>query len=375
MRAVYLVRHGRPALPDGVPRCLGRLDLPLSPEGEAQGSALRRFFAQIPVLHCFTSPLARCVRTAELAGCPDAVACPGFAEVDTGAWDGLPFSDIRRRWPEEHRLRGLDPLGTPPPGGESLAKCRARAAEAFARIRAELPPGSLAVFGHSGTGRMLASALTGMPGERALELELRYGGILMLLLPDRTEPALLGPSAPPEGLPDQVPDGDRCRALLAECGTPERAAAHCEAVAELAAELCRGLAADGRPLRADAVWAGAMLHDIARDRPKHALAGARWLLERGYGEMAALVADHMQLPEGEAAVSEKSVVFLADKLVRGTRRVTLEERFFADCPPERLPCARARYRQAKRVLAAVQRARRAGQDETDRMGGAHEEHL
>ena len=31
---IYLVRHGRPALPDYEMRFLGRTDLPLSPEGE-----------------------------------------------------------------------------------------------------------------------------------------------------------------------------------------------------------------------------------------------------------------------------------------------------------------------------------------------------
>ena len=33
MRALYLIRHGRPAFPGGVPCCLGRLDLPLSRHG------------------------------------------------------------------------------------------------------------------------------------------------------------------------------------------------------------------------------------------------------------------------------------------------------------------------------------------------------
>ena len=343
MRIVYLIRHGKTPLSDGRSRCVGQLDVPLSPEGEKQGRAIGEFLAGVPRLHCAVSPLLRCRQTAAAAGILKPIVYKDLAEVSTGDWDGLPFDEIRRRWPEEYRLRGRDIFGTAPPGGESLSDCRDRAAAAFSRFRSEKPVGNLGVIAHSGVNRMLISALTGMDAVQALRLRQNWGMVTLLLLHEKQ--AYLGPTAAPGDLPEQIPNERQCYALLSEYGTPEHVVAHCLAVADVAEELCVRLKQRGSPVHTELARAAAMLHDIARVQPHHAVAGARWLLERGYGQVAAIVGDHMQLPEMEETYpTEKSVVFLADKLVCGVERVTLEQRYFSACAQEKRP-----YRQARRV--------------------------
>jgi hypothetical protein len=74
--------------------------------------------------------------------------------------------------------------------------------------------------------------------------------------------------------------------------------------------------------------AAALLHDIARTQPNHAWAGAQLLEVHGFARLAPLVADHMDLEvDKETPLDEAQIVFLADKLAAGDRRVDLEERF------------------------------------------------
>ncbi len=52
------------------------------------------------------------------------------------------------------------------------------------------------------------------------------------------------------------------------------------------------------------------------------------LIQSGYPEIASIVASHMKLDEYDTNhITEKTIVFLADKLVKGDKVVTIEERF------------------------------------------------
>ena len=67
MGDVILLRHGQTQW-SRVGRHTGRTDLPLTPEGERDAAALAPALAERAVRAVFTSPAARAVRTAELAG-------------------------------------------------------------------------------------------------------------------------------------------------------------------------------------------------------------------------------------------------------------------------------------------------------------------
>ena len=129
-----------------------------------------------------------------------------------------------------------------------------------------------------------------------------------------------------------VPDAEACRALLAEQGTLPHIVCHCEKTAQVAAELARSLSAVGYEMDIPLVQAGALLHDVLRLTPPHAMNGALLLAERGWFETAEIVRWHMDLPVGrEAEVNETSVVFFADKLAMEDRRVSLRRRHESSC--------------------------------------------
>ena len=76
------------------------------------------------------------------------------------------------------------------------------------------------------------------------------------------------------------------------------------------------------------VSAAALLHDVERTKPRHAERGAELLRKLGYEKVAAIVAEHMFLSEDALEhLDERAIVFLADKMVDGTKAVSLEKRF------------------------------------------------
>lgn len=156
------------------------------------------------------------------------------------------------------------------------------------------------------------------------------------------------------------PDEAECAAMQDAIGTPEPTRRHCAVVADLAVEIAERLAAKGVSIDVDAVRAGALLHDIAKVEPDHAKAGARYVDAFGFPNVARIVANHMELSfETGRPIDERHLVFLADKLVKGERRVSLEERFapalaaFAS-DPDALAGALRRRGAVASVLAAVE---------------------
>ena len=103
---------------------------------------------------------------------------------------------------------------------------------------------------------------------------------------------------------------------------------HCEKVAETAVQIGRRLQEAGHTLDLDLVEAAAALHDIAKGRPKHDIAGGEMLRGMGFGRVGEAVGVHSELAGGNTGLSlEARVVYLADKFVQGDRVVTIEDRY------------------------------------------------
>lgn len=156
------------------------------------------------------------------------------------------------------------------------------------------------------------------------------------------------------------PDAAMCADILAWAQTPAHVIRHAQAVAEAAGEIGEALVQAGKPLDLALIKAGALLHDVLRLEPAHAWAGAALLEELGRVAVAAVIKEHMDLsPEAGAALDERAVVFLADKLVQETGRVSLAERYaqaLQKFAPETAEGHRIRQnlQQAQTLLARVE---------------------
>lgn len=177
---LYLVRHGA-VFPDGAEKiCLGRMDLPLTESGRRQAAALRPYFEAHPVAELWSSPLLRCRETAALlAPGRTAAVCGGLIETDVGELDGLPFQEIRRRWPEEWARNIADPLRFVPPGGEPFGDALARFAAALRGI-ALGAAGDAAAVAHAGVNRLFLCAVQGWDAPRMYTIPQPYGCVNVL---------------------------------------------------------------------------------------------------------------------------------------------------------------------------------------------------
>ena len=147
MNQVWLARHGETAW-SRTGRHTGRTDVPLEPEGEQQarllGDRLRgHAFAQV-----WSSPRARALRTAEIAGFTPSVV-DDLAEWDYGELEGRTTPQIRETYPDWSIWEG------PVPGGESAAQVSERLDRVVARCREAAGP--VLLFGHGHSLRALAA--------------------------------------------------------------------------------------------------------------------------------------------------------------------------------------------------------------------------
>lgn len=131
MKRIVLVRHG---VTEGNLRhaYCGQIDVPLAPEGVAGIKELRAQGAYPPTELHFSSPLARCLQTFELAYCPEAVidgVLDGFKEAAFGELEGTTLTpgqeaEFRGRW-----------LAGRPYGAAGLESCEHLRERAFGAVR------------------------------------------------------------------------------------------------------------------------------------------------------------------------------------------------------------------------------------------------
>ena len=155
MPKLFVVRHAEPEI-TGV--LLGRVDSPLSTLGAREA---QERLGDLDVRIVYTSPLRRALETAqwmERAGGVEILE--ELAEVGLGAWDGMSWLDIERRYPELARLKLDDWFGVTPPGGEPWSSVQKRVARALARIRQG--PFPAALVAHIGVNAEVAHQVAGV---------------------------------------------------------------------------------------------------------------------------------------------------------------------------------------------------------------------
>ncbi|HYA02520.1 MAG TPA: HD domain-containing protein [Syntrophobacteria bacterium] len=130
-----------------------------------------------------------------------------------------------------------------------------------------------------------------------------------------------------------VPKIEECYALMDEFRMLESIRDHSIMVARVAELIGSSLIKAGVDIGLEKTIAGALLHDIGKTiclqhGGDHAQLGREICLERKLHEVADIVGEHVRLRDfrPEAKVSEKEIVYYADKRVNHSDVVTLAER-------------------------------------------------
>jgi alpha-ribazole phosphatase len=128
MRRLLLVRHGE-TMWNADRRYQGQMDVPLSDVGRQQAVAIARRLMPESIDVIYASDLTRAYETAQIIAAPHRLGAqpePRLREMSFGEWEGLPYAQMAKRFPDQVAWWNADRLTHAPPGGETLAQLAAR---------------------------------------------------------------------------------------------------------------------------------------------------------------------------------------------------------------------------------------------------------
>lgn len=181
---VLVVRHGQTTW-GAESRFAGREEVPLTDLGLGEARAVAKRLAPFSVTAVITSPLNRCLVTAQIiadtVGLPaEAVACDDdLQDGMLGEWSGFTAMQIAERWPSEFEAWRSDPDASPP-GGESFSVIRGRARKAVRRVLDNHSGEVVVLVTHAATAKMLVVAALGVPSAVAYRTRIDTCSISMI---------------------------------------------------------------------------------------------------------------------------------------------------------------------------------------------------
>lgn len=146
------IRHGETAW-NLASRLQGQRDVGLNDTGRLQATRLAQALAGEPLDALYASDLARCRHTARplaRAAGLELRTDSGLRERRFGVFEGLTYTEIAQRFPEQQRRWHARDAGFGPEGGETLAAFCQRAVGAVSAIAARHRGQQIAVVTHGG---------------------------------------------------------------------------------------------------------------------------------------------------------------------------------------------------------------------------------
>ena len=159
---VFALRHGETAWNVGQ-RIQGQLDVPLNDRGREQAARLALALQGEDLAAVHSSDLCRASATAQaVAGaCGLPVAHdPALRERAFGRFEGMTYTEIETRWPEDAMRWRKREIDFAPGGGETLRDFSARCVSALTRLAHAHRGEAIAVVAHGGVLDCLYRAAT-----------------------------------------------------------------------------------------------------------------------------------------------------------------------------------------------------------------------
>jgi probable phosphoglycerate mutase len=164
MTYLFLIRHGENDWVD-TGKLAGRTPgVYLNEKGRTQSAALAERLQSQPISAIYSSPLERCVETAQpLANALNLPVReePGVIEVDYGDWRGASLKDLSKT--PEWQLVQIYPGGFRFPQGETLREVQNRVITTLEAIRLQHQGQAVAVFAHGDVIRTALAYYLGTP--------------------------------------------------------------------------------------------------------------------------------------------------------------------------------------------------------------------
>lgn len=181
MPTLVLVRHGQ-SLWNLQNRFTGWVDVPLTPQGEAEARAAGEKLRDYAFDVAYTSALTRAQRTLALIQESMGKEIPtirdeALNERHYGDLQGMNKDEMREKYGEEQVHIWRRSFDVPPPNGEALKNTADRTIPFFERcILGDLRHGrNVLVVAHGNSNRSIVMALEGLSGDEIMQVELATG--------------------------------------------------------------------------------------------------------------------------------------------------------------------------------------------------------
>lgn len=201
---LYLIRHGETEGSE-TKRYKGSIDVPLSENGIKQMKGTSVFIQNVMqdkknhascIVHpassnlsaIYCSPLSRAVSSAGIIAGPyglQPVETPELRERSFGIWEGMTFSEIKEKYPEEFEAWADNPLRYSPIKGESTLEVKDRIMPPLTRILEGHKGDNIAVVAHGGVNRIILCHFLGIPLENIFRIEQDYAAVNIIELWDK----------------------------------------------------------------------------------------------------------------------------------------------------------------------------------------------
>ena len=173
---LLLLRHGE-VEGHGEPRYNGQQDVDLTPRGRDHYRQLTERLRSRPVAAVYSSDLSRCLEGAQMLAAAhglEPVAMQRLRELHAGEWQGLPWSQLQARFPQQWQERLDDIVHHRIPGGENLLDVQARVRSVVTEIVARHLGQEVIVVAHGGVNRVILLDALGAPLEKVFSLSQFY---------------------------------------------------------------------------------------------------------------------------------------------------------------------------------------------------------
>jgi probable phosphoglycerate mutase len=169
---MWLARHGETewTVDD---KFNGWSDISLTELGKSQAQGLGLYFKERPLTVVYSSPLIRCLETAQSASLSHNLSpliAPELKELDYGEWDGMARFDIMTEYPKTWAAWVRDPAGVAAPGGESGYDVLARITPFLKSLVAQYTGQEFLVVAHKAVNRLFLCDILGIPSRNYRKL-------------------------------------------------------------------------------------------------------------------------------------------------------------------------------------------------------------
>jgi broad specificity phosphatase PhoE len=176
---ILLVRHGETEW-NASEVFRGQADVPLNANGIKQAQLLGKYLKGKRIDVVYSSPLKRAVKTAEAIAAQFSLEiniAPALIDMNYGDWQGLPATDVKRKFPDIYQAWLDTPEKVKIPGGDSLEDVKNRAFPFLEETVAKHAGMNIAMVSHRVVHKVLICALLKIGNAGFYNVKLDTAGI------------------------------------------------------------------------------------------------------------------------------------------------------------------------------------------------------